>query len=145
MEEYLRFANENDLLMLYEWANDQQVRQNSFSANKITLDEHKKWFYDKLKSDKTDMYIYIYDNIAVGQIRIDYENNIGTISYSIVDTYRGHGLADRMLELAEKKVKENKKEIDILRASVKFENKISQRKFENRGYSKYITYEKKMR
>lgn len=145
MEEYLRFANENDLLMLYEWANDQQVRQNSFSANKITLDEHKKWFYDKLKSDKTDMYIYISANIAVGQIRIDYENNIGTISYSIADVYRGHGLADRMLELAEKKVKENRKEIDILRASVKFENKISQRKFENRGYSKYITYEKKMR
>lgn len=145
MEEYLRFANENDLLMLYEWANDQKVRQNSFSTNKIKLDEHKRWFYDKLKSDKTDMYIYIYANIAVGQIRIDYENNIGTISYSIADAYRGYGLADRMLELAEKKVKENRKEIDILRASVKFENKISQRKFENRGYSKYITYEKKMR
>lgn len=145
MKEYLRAANENDMLMLYEWANDQKVRQNSFSTNKITLDEHKKWFYDKLRSDKTDMYIYMYNDVAVGQIRIDCENSIGIISYSIAKDYRGHGLADRMLELAEKKVKENRKEIDILRAAVKVENKLSQRKFENQGYSKYITYEKKMR
>ena len=91
------------------------------------------------------MYIYIYDSVPVGQIRIDYENNIGIISYSIAEEYRGHGLADRMLELAEEKVKENRKDINILQANVKIENKISQKKFENQGYSKYITYEKKMR
>lgn len=145
MEEYLRVANENDVLMIYEWANDAEVRQNSFSSKTISLDEHKKWFYDKLKSDKTDMYIYVYDNIPVGQIRIDYEECVGTISYSIANAHRGHGLADRMLRLVEIKVKENRKEIDILRANVKVENKISQKKFENQGYSKYITYEKKMR
>lgn len=60
MKEYLKEADENDLLILYEWTNDLEVRKNSFSDKKITLEEHKKWFFDKLKSLKTDMYIYIY-------------------------------------------------------------------------------------
>lgn len=145
MKDYLRVADKNDLIILYEWTNDPEVRKNSFSDKKITLEEHNKWFYNKLKSKKTDRYIYICEDVPVGQIRIDYENNIGTISYSIANEYRGHGLADRMLELAEEKVKENRKDISILQANVKIENKISQKKFENQGYSKYITYEKKMR
>ncbi len=145
MKNYLREADENDLIILYEWTNDSEVRKNSFSDKKIAFEEHKKWFFDKLKSVKTDMYVYIYDGVPVGQIRIDYKNNIGIISYSIAKEYRGHGLADRMLELAEEKVKENRKDINILQANVKMENKISQKKFENQGYSKYITYEKKMR
>lgn len=68
-----------------------------------------------LKSHKTD----IYDNIPVGQSRIDYENSIGIISHNIADVYKGNGLADRMLGLVEKSVKEERKEIEILRAKCK--------------------------
>lgn len=145
MEGYLRNVSEDDVLLLYEWANDHDVRKNSFSTKRIPLHEHKKWFFDKLKTNKTDMYIYMYEDEPVGQIRIDYENDVGIISYSIAKEYRGKGLADNMLKLAEEKVKESRNEINILHANVKIENKISQMKFENQGYSKYITYEKKVR
>ena len=58
MKDYLRVADKNDLIILYEWTNDPEVRKNSFSDKKITLEEHNKWFYNKLKSKKTDIYIY---------------------------------------------------------------------------------------
>lgn len=145
MNEILRLATEDDIMLLYNWVNDYAVRASSFSNKKIMLEEHRKWFKDKINSEKSDIYIFIWNNVPVGQIRIDYYDEIGIIDYSIAKEYRGNGLADRMLKLAEKKVKENRKEIDILRAEVKTENKISQKKFENQGYSKYITYEKRIR
>lgn len=41
--------------------------------------------------------------MPVGQVRVDYQNNIGEISYSIAPEYRRHGY--RMLRLLEKEIK----------------------------------------
>ena len=72
----LRKAKEDDCDLLYRWANDPKVRKNSFNKEKIDYEEHKKWFENKLNSDKSYMFI-LKDEVPLGQIRIDIEDNIG--------------------------------------------------------------------
>ena len=48
----LREARIEDMMIYFEWANDKEVRQNSFNQNSITLAEHKRWFSNKIASSK---------------------------------------------------------------------------------------------
>ena len=40
----LRKVNLNDVELIFKWANDPDVRNNSFNTNQIVWDEHVKWF-----------------------------------------------------------------------------------------------------
>ena len=141
---YLRKATKNDLEILFEWANEKEVRKNSIYTNEISFDEHKEWFSNKLKSKSCDIYILCKDEIPIGQIRLDYNGNHAVISYSICSKYRGQGYGRRMLVLAEEKVCQTHKEINIFDAEVKSENIASKKKFEELGYKsiELIKYQK---
>ena len=70
MDEYLREASERDLDLLYGWANDPEVRRNSFSTPQIPYQEHQEWFLGLLLDSTRKQYIYMAGQIPVGQIRI---------------------------------------------------------------------------
>lgn len=145
MSEEIRLATLDDVMLIYNWANDDEVRKNSFCSEKIEWESHKSWFKNKINSDDCDFYIFMHDGIPVGQVRIDYCGNKGIISYSIAKEYRGKHFADKMLKMAEQVVKETRLQIEYLQAEVKVDNYISQKKFENLDYTKSILFEKKMR
>ena len=42
---YLRTADENDMDLLFQWANDPDVRKNSFHSEPISYETHKKYRY----------------------------------------------------------------------------------------------------
>lgn len=67
---YLKSASAEDLELLYIWANDDTVRENSFESSKITMEEHRAWFENKLQSDSCDMFIYCVNDIPIGQVRL---------------------------------------------------------------------------
>ncbi|HTA63659.1 MAG TPA: GNAT family N-acetyltransferase [Bacteroidia bacterium] len=92
-----RMANENDLIQYYEWANDDEVRNNSFSSDKISLENHKNWFLSKLKSSCCSMYLFLYGGEAAGQVRIDKSNNETVIGISVDKQHRGKSLGIQML------------------------------------------------
>lgn len=142
---YLRKAEWKDKDLLYEWANDTQVRQSAFNSNIIREEEHKKWLREKLESKSSDIYIYYANEQPIGQIRLDYNGNKAYIDYSVDESFRGQGHGRRMLMLAEEKVAEEQKEIEYLEAEVKNENVASKRKFEQLGYSgiSMVKYKKK--
>lgn len=137
----LKRASKKDCNLLFNWANDTEVRKNSFNNNKILYEDHIKWFNNKINSDKCIIFIVQFKYTPVGQVRIDIEGETGLISYSIDKSYRGKGLAIVMLSLLEDEIKKNGIYIYKLIGFVKFENIASQKVFENLKYNKIIQSE----
>lgn len=145
MRGYLRDVLAEDMDLLYEWANDLNVRNNSFSTAQITYEEHKEWFAQLLSRDDCKQYIYIYDNEPIGQVRITILEDKAEIGYSICAEKRGMGHGKNLLQLLYSRVREEFPNIKKLVAKVKSENIASQRAFLEVGYlKKYEAYEIKM-
>ena len=43
-----RLASGGDLVTIFEWSNDNLVRKNSFNSDEIKLEEHTKWYLNKI-------------------------------------------------------------------------------------------------
>lgn len=140
---FLRKVTENDMLMLFKWANDPDVRKNAFHSETITLEEHTNWFNKLIMDDSQYQYILMCDDIAVGQIRLSVENNNSAeIDYSIAPEYRGRGLGKKILELLRLQVKKDMPHINKLIGRVKSGNIASESCFQNSGYeNSFIQYE----
>lgn len=143
MNTYLRKANEYDIDFLFNLVNEPLCRSNSLSTKEIKYTEHKKWYENILKSNSSDIYIYMNDfEESIGQGRLDFDGNDAYISYSIISQYRGQGHGKLIISLLEDKVL-IKKNIERLHAKVKYSNMVSRRIFESYGYKlnekKYYT------
>lgn len=125
----LRKVNDKDALLLFDWANDPDVRKNALNSNEIELENHKNWFSKKINDpNNTEIYILEKDGRPLGQVRFDKIDGIWEIDYSIDKQYRGLGLGGRIIELG---IEELKKDV---KAIVKIENLSSCKVFENLGF-----------
>lgn len=96
----LREATEHDSHLLFRWANDKAVRENSFSQEQIKWSNHLKWFNSRIKSEKTRILILELNKINAGQIRFDLkEDNYWHIDYSIDINQRGRGYGLKIIEM----------------------------------------------
>lgn len=130
---FLRKADKADMELIFTWANEKLCRANSISEKSISMEEHKRWFHEKLQDKNCRFYIMEINDEAVGQVRIDIEHDIGTISYSLDKRYRGQGCGGTIISLLENKVVEEKLCSGLL-AVVKSGNIASQHIFESKGY-----------
>lgn len=148
---YLRRCLIEDCDNLYKWANDPTVRVNAFNTSPIPYKEHVEWFKKSIENKNRHIFILIKDNIAVGQIRIDIEEEvIATISYVIDENERGKGIGSTMLNLLYEKIKTDDYNIKKLKGLVKKENIASRKAFINNGYTEiedkeYIIYIKEVK
>lgn len=127
-------AEESDCELLFIWVNDHYVRENAFNSNKIEYEEHKSWFEKRLKSDKTYIFISYMEEVPIGQIRIDLNDNVGIIDYSIDSVWRGKGYGTLLLTEIGPFAKNKGLSITKLIGKVKYTNKISQKAFIKAGY-----------
>lgn len=159
---FLRKAKWEDMEQLFLWANEKEVRKNSFSMAPISYEEHQDWYRKKLKEESAQMYILCDGSLEVGSLRLEFDAEGAEISYSIAPEYRGRGYGKELISLAEQKVRQwaEKKESrnDVLReakfgegmsgkavikARVKPENQASKRIFNKAGYEVHaIGYQK---
>ena len=96
-----RLASEDDVRQYFEWANNPEVRKQSFSSDKIIFEEHQSWFKNKLKSNKSLLIMYFLGKDPVGQLRLDIINdNLAEIDYSVDDKWRGKGIGVLILQSA---------------------------------------------
>lgn len=128
-------VNNNDLDLLFDWANDPDVRKNSIHTSVISYEEHQGWFREKMLSTNSDLFIYCKENENIGHIRLDYKLNTAIINFSIDKNYRGKGHGTNMLKLAERIIRENKNDITCLEAVVKKNNLPSQMSFLKLDYN----------
>lgn len=100
---YLRNVTENDLELIFNWANEKEARKNSFNKEDISYKQHKEWFLNKMKN-KDMFYILQQDDAVIGQIRVE-KIDIGLlISYSIDVKKRGKGYGKIIVQLLEKEL-----------------------------------------
>ncbi|MDZ7846858.1 MAG: GNAT family N-acetyltransferase [Owenweeksia sp.] len=126
-----RHASDEDAKLFFEWANDPEVRKNAFSTDAIIWDSHEKWFYNKLASQNSKLYIFTdkADN-PVGQVRLDYDKGEWLIDYSVDRSYRGLGLGRIFIERLMESLIEMK-----LVALVKIDNIPSLQVFRKLGFT----------
>lgn len=100
---YLSFAirktMDEDLMPLFDLANDPLVRSVSLSSETITLDTHKQWF-QKTMQDPLQLMFTLLDGRAnfLGQLRFDLrQEGKAIISISLVSSSRGFSLAHKII------------------------------------------------
>lgn len=146
-EGILRPANQGDIKLLFDWANDPVTRMYSFSTDFISWEQHEKWFAAIMEDVCRIQYIYEYQGAAVGQIRLTIEGEAAEEGFSVAPEARGMGHGVSMLRLLYEEVRKRHKGIKKLYARVKPENIASQKTFIKSGHIEtkrtgdYILYE----
>ncbi|MEO5571431.1 MAG: UDP-2,4-diacetamido-2,4,6-trideoxy-beta-L-altropyranose hydrolase [Bacteroidia bacterium] len=132
---YFRFAEEADVDLYFQWANDQLVRKNSYNQNLVLYDEHVKWFHLKLASSECKFYLFFDEQEnPVGQVRIDKNLNGIVIGVSIDKNFRGKSYGVVMLKLATNDYLERNPDA-IITAYIKYENAASINIFMKAGFN----------
>lgn len=135
----LRNANIDDLELLFKWANDPAVRQNSFDSNPIKMEEHKNWYESKLKDKNVRIYILEDDNQPLGQIRFTLEKNRWYIGYIVAPEARGNQLGSYLIRLGIAQLQSDLKEkIFEIVGEVKSTNPASIKTFLKCGFSQAL-------
>lgn len=133
----LRKASQEDMDLLFQWANDPMVRSNAFHTEQIPYENHVKWFTKMMADMSVHQYILCDGELPVGQIRINVEGNVAVIDYSVASAYRGKGYGSRMLRMIPMQIVQDKiSNVTELVGQVKYGNNPSARAFESCGYTK---------
>lgn len=131
----IRNCIDKDCEYVYILANDRVYRKNSFNSDFIKYDEHLEWFKNSMKNSNRYIFIVEFDDIDVGQIRIDIiKDNNAEISYVIEEKYRNRGIGTEILTLIKEYINENFINIKKIIGKVKKENIPSRKAFINNGY-----------
>ena len=96
----LRPAVRDDARLLWEWANDPDVRRFAFHTEPIVWDDHLNWLDDRLSRDDSLVYVAELDGSHIGQVRFDLADHVANIDYSIAPSWRGRGLGSSLLVAA---------------------------------------------
>lgn len=113
----IRDAKDSDCKLLFEWANNIEVRQNAISKDQILWENHVDWFNSKINSRDSKIFILEFYNMPVGQIRYDRKDDYWVIDYSVDLKHRGIGFGKLLIEKTLLFFEKNK-----IRAMVKKEN-----------------------
>jgi RimJ/RimL family protein N-acetyltransferase len=135
----LRRATRKDCRLIWQWANEPEVRAVSFAPEPIVYEDHVKWFETKLNN--ADCCIYIADDIAansdlstVGQIRFDLQEEEALISITLDRKFRGQGRGAQIIELASRTFLASS-DAKIIHAYIKKDNTVSLAAFKKAGFS----------
>lgn len=131
----LRPARENDMRLLWLWANDTAVRAAAFSSAPIRWEDHQAWLTGKLKDP--DCHILIAEDEqgrAIGQFRTDWRSNLDAdIDLSLSKEFRGVGYGCVLIDLGAAHALAERRAAR-LHAFVKPDNLASRRSFELAGF-----------
>lgn len=134
----LRPVKDDDCDRIWKWANDPDVRAFSFHPSAISLDEHKRWFYEKISDKNCKFFIILLNNRPVAQIRFDLKDNYANISIIIDEHFRGRGYGPRIIRMACRYLFRRTR-IESVKASVLVINSASIKAFTRAGFTAIST------
>lgn len=132
---YVRHARMSDEVLVLNWANDPETRQNSFSPDPISVDTHRQWFRNRLR-DLDGCCLYIVetkDGIPIGQVRFEKNDSVWEIGYLVAPHFRRRGLGRPILEAALLKLRSEHSGVLVL-GKVKKSNLPSCKVFESLNF-----------
>jgi UDP-2,4-diacetamido-2,4,6-trideoxy-beta-L-altropyranose hydrolase len=138
----LRQVRVEDRRLLWEWANDPEVRSASFSPEPIPWETHVAWFHEKVGGEKQgqmrSLMLIAEDEEAtpVGQIRFDLRRNgEAEVNISLAKHKRKCGLSTPLIEAGVRELFA-RTECQRVHAFVKPENVASRMAFEKAGFDR---------
>jgi len=133
----LRPARQDDCKLLWEWANEREVRASAFSSDPIPWEEHVRWFMRKLHDPRCFLFIAVdNEDTPLGQVRFDIvRDGEAEIDVSIDRDKRGLGYGALLLSKAVKEVI-RVTHIRAVHAFIKPNNEASMRAFERAGFKR---------
>jgi RimJ/RimL family protein N-acetyltransferase len=130
----LRRATAKDCELLWEWANDPDVRTVSFSTDPIPWDRHLQWFNAKLADPNAVLYLAVDpEGSPIGHVRYQIEGERAAVSISLAKPWRGKGFGRAILAMATDDLFRTTP-ATIIDAFVKPVNTISLQLFTRAGY-----------
>ncbi len=139
----VRQARQADSNQFFTWRNDPLVVASSFTKGEIKMQDHRRWYDQKLESDDCGLYVVEYETEPAGQVRFDIAGPEATINYSLDAAFRGRGLAMRSMHRAIAVFSEEHADVTTLVAFVKLDNIASRRVFEKLDFD-FDGYDRKM-
>ena len=131
----LRIVKDYDLNLLFEWANDEDVRRNSFIQNKIEFEQHQKWFNCKMVDSNCLMLIATVNINEIGQIRFDKTDDATfEIDFSIDRKFRGNGAGSELIKMGTAMLLTEKPSVQRVVGRVKRDNYSSNKSFLKAGF-----------
>lgn len=121
-----------DTLDVYKLSNQPSVRSASFSQGKINLEDHRKWFKNKLNDNNVIMLKASISGKLAGQVRLDIKDKTALVGISTSEEFRGKGVASKLLQAAIHEARNRK--IRTIDALIKSNNHASIGLFEKNGW-----------
>ncbi|MDW2402507.1 GNAT family N-acetyltransferase [Vibrio sp. 1262-1] len=133
----IRKAEKCDLMVLFDWANSKLVRENSFSKNEISINEHRDWFFKKLEDSNSYIYLGVEEGTLIGQVRFDRKNSsaVYEIDIHISPRFHGNGFGNTLLKLAINRFAKDCDSVKTIESVIFSDNKASQRCFEKNDFT----------
>ncbi len=123
----LRVARLSDAEKLFRWRNDPATRAASHSSAELRWDEHLRWLDETLLNQDRQLLVAEDDTGPVGTIRLDREDRVWVLSWTVAPDRRGSGIGSEIVAAI----------VDIatepLRAEIKIDNVASRRIAEKAG------------
>ena len=130
----LRPVRETDARLLWEWANDPEVRVVSFSPQPIVWEQHLDWLRSKLEKENCRFFLAVDgEDEAVGLARFDLRENEAVVSVSLGRRFRGAGYGTELLRLAGEKMFRDSA-VKVIKAYVKPDNQAALNAFVRAGF-----------
>lgn len=132
----LRPAREGDCRLVWEWANNAQVRRASFTTESIPWQVHRRWFDGRL-SDSNCLFFIAEDREGkpLGQVRFEIHGEEAVVSVSIDSEFRGGGYGKAIIFEGSERLKQERA-VKLVRAFTKPDNEASIRAFRDAGYDR---------
>ena len=128
-----RPVNLGDSKEILLWRNDRVSRENFKNQDIVSQKEHQVWLEKKLNSSSSSLIMFGRDEIKIGIVRLDIEQEYIDVSINLNPNERGKKLGKKILKVSERYLNESLKE-KKLRAEVLKMNIPSQKVFERVGY-----------
>jgi len=131
----LRRAEADDCRLIWEWANEQDVRASAFSAEPIAWASHQLWFAERLASPRSAIFVAVNrTGTPFGQVRFDWnELAEAEIDVSVGPEARQRGLGSALIRAGVDEMLRTT-EVAVFHALVKQTNTASIRAFEKAGF-----------
>lgn len=137
----IRRAETVDAGLLWEWANDPEVRRLSFSQDFIPLEDHLRWLAGKLNDPHYLIFIVMDEGQnPIGQVRYELSPREAIISVAIAKEHRRKGYGPEAIREASGKLFADS-DIKLVHAYVKPDNPSSLRSFVKAGFKPVGTTE----
>jgi UDP-2,4-diacetamido-2,4,6-trideoxy-beta-L-altropyranose hydrolase len=121
--------------LVWEWANDPTTRRSSFTSSPIPWDDHVRWYDERLRRDRPDLFIVVdRRSEPIGQVRLEIHDGRGRMPINLAPSYRGHGYGSLIIDAGSNRLLDEP-EVEAIDVYVRPDNEASIKAFRSADFT----------